>query len=272
MKLTAEIGDVLYNVDTESAVDISIPVDFDGAQPNLYDVPPASAQALSDGSLKGDTREGGSCNFSEIRIIPHCNGTHTECIGHLTNERLHIVDLLGDSLFPCLLASVSPVAASDTAETTLDSLAPENLVVTRQEIEHHLRRVPLEFRQCLVVRTFPNHQPKRFEQYGSGGSPFFSRAAIRALVEHDVRHLVTDLPSIDPLDDRGKMFSHRIFWGIPEDGHEITERSDVYRTITELVYIPDSVQDGPYLISLQIAPFMGDAAPSRPILYPLEII
>jgi len=272
MKITAEIGDVLYRVDIESGMDISVPLNFDGAQPNLYDVPTASARAFKDRSFTGDTREGGSCNFSEIRLVPHCNGTHTECIGHLTDERLNIVDLLNESLLPCVLASVSPVAASDTAETALDSLSPENLVITRQDIETHLRRVPVEFRGCLVVRTFPNHQSKQTQRYGSGGAAFFSRAAIRALLEHNVRHLVTDLPSIDPLDDGGKMFAHRIFWGIDDGVHEITERSDVHRTITELVYIPDSVPDGQYLLNLQIAPFYGDATPSRPILYPVEIV
>ena len=232
----------------------------------------ASAKAFSDGSTIGDTREGGSCNYSDVSMIPHCNGTHTECIGHLTHERINLVDMMRDSLIPCVLASASPVGASDTAETALDSLSPENLVVTRQDLENHLRRAPTEFRGCLVVRTFPNHQSKRFQQYGSSGSAFFSRASIRALVEHDVRHLITDLPSIDPLDDGGKMFAHRIFWGIAEDGFEVTDRSDVYRTITELVYIPDSVEDGTYVINLQIAPFRGDAAPSRPILYPVEIV
>lgn len=272
MKITAQISDVLYRVDIERGIDISIPIDFDGPQPNLYDVPTASAGTFSDGSVSGDTREGGSCNVTEVRIIPHCNGTHTECIGHLTNKRLNILDLLHDTLIPCLLASVSPIAASDTAETVLDSLSPENLVVTRQDIEYHLRRVPVEFRGCLVVRTFPNHQSKRFQHYGSGGAAFFSSAAVKALLDHDVRHLVTDLPSIDPLDDGGKMLSHRIFWGIEKGCHDVTDRSDIHRTITELVYIPDSVKDGPYLLNLQVAPFMGEATPSRPILYPVEIV
>ena len=277
MDLTAEIGDVLYRVDIDSGIDISVSLDFGGAQPNLYDVPAAGARAYGVGSSIpsqniGDTRAGGNCNFSELNLIPHCNGTHTECIGHLTDERLHVLELLNDTFIPCVLASVSPVAASDTAETALDALSPENLVVTRQDIENHLRRTPQEFRGCIVVRTFPNHLSKRFQQYGKGGAAFFSRASIKALLDHNVRHLITDLPSIDPLDDGGKMVSHRLFWGIEEGRHEVTDRSDINRTITELVYIPDFVADGVYILSLQIAPFRGDAAPSRPILYPLEII
>jgi arylformamidase len=272
MKLTAEIGDVLYDVSLNAGTDISIPVNFDGNQPNLYGVPPATAVPYKNDFFNGNTAEGGSCNVAAVRIIPHCNGTHTECMGHLTHEKMAIIDVLKPGLVPCVVMSVSPVGAADTAETALDGLSPENLVVTRQEVEKHLRRVSAEFRQCVVVRTFPNHQSKRFEHYGDHGAAFFSRAAIQAMLDYGVQHLVTDLPSIDPLDDGGIMMAHRLFWGIRENSHEQTERSDIRRTITELVYIPDSVVDGQYVIDLQIAPLRSDASPSRPVLYPVEMI
>jgi hypothetical protein len=40
-------------------------------------------------------------------------------------------------------------------------------------------------------------------------------------------------------------------------------------TVTELAFIDDAIPDGPYLLNLQVAPFVADAAPSRPILLPL---
>jgi arylformamidase len=40
-------------------------------------------------------------------------------------------------------------------------------------------------------------------------------------------------------------------------------------TVTELAFIDDSIADGQYLLNLQVAPFVADAAPSRPILLPL---
>jgi hypothetical protein len=43
----------------------------------------------------------------------------------------------------------------------------------------------------------------------------------------------------------------------------------VNKTITEMIYVRDEVADGLYLLNLQIAPFVSDAAPSRPLLYPL---
>ena len=40
-------------------------------------------------------------------------------------------------------------------------------------------------------------------------------------------------------------------------------------SITEMVYVPNSTADGVYLLSLQVAPILLDAAPSRPVLFPL---
>jgi hypothetical protein len=40
-------------------------------------------------------------------------------------------------------------------------------------------------------------------------------------------------------------------------------------TITELIYVPDTVLDGCFLLNLQIASFENDASPSKPVLYAL---
>jgi hypothetical protein len=37
-----------------------------------------------------------------------------------------------------------------------------------------------------------------------------------------------------------------------------------------MVFVPNQLEDGIYALSLQIAPFVTDAAPSRPLLFPLE--
>ncbi len=38
-------------------------------------------------------------------------------------------------------------------------------------------------------------------------------------------------------------------------------------TISELIYVPNSIKDGAYLLNLQIALFRNDASPCKPILY-----
>jgi len=83
--------------------------------------------------------------------------------------------------------------------------------------------------------------------------------------------LLTDLPSMDKEDDGGHLIAHRAFWGLsagetdpPEDRSTLTRR-----TITELVRAPAALLDGAALLNLQVAPIALDAAPSRPVFYPL---
>ena len=40
--------------------------------------------------------------------------------------------------------------------------------------------------------------------------------------------------------------------------------------MTELIYVPEEIPDGRYLLNLQIADFTSDAAPSRPVLFRLD--
>ena len=82
-----------------------------------------------------------------------------------------------------------------------------------------------------------------------------------------VKHLLVDTPSIDRLFDEGKLSNHRIFWNVEPESFELSERSLTNNTITEMIFVPEFVEDGVYLLNLQIAAFQSDASPSRPILF-----
>jgi hypothetical protein len=75
------------------------------------------------------------------------------------------------------------------------------------------------------------------------------------------------MPSIDRIYDEGKLSNHRIFWNVEPGSFELKEDSRLNNTITELIYVPNEVEDGEYLLNLQIAPFASDAAPSRPVIF-----
>src|SRR3954465_7746792 len=112
MPQTIDINGVVYRTRPDDAIDISIPLRFNGPQPNAFGVEPASSTACQYGDLVGDTRRGGSCNFEQITLIPHCNGTHTECVGHITNERISIRGCLVDVFISAGLISVEPTRAT----------------------------------------------------------------------------------------------------------------------------------------------------------------
>jgi hypothetical protein len=88
MIVSLQIKDKNFKIDSSKPLEISIPLDFYGLQPNAYDVSKAVSIPCEAENLIGDTRRGGSCNFEQITLIPHCNGTHTECVGHITDERI----------------------------------------------------------------------------------------------------------------------------------------------------------------------------------------
>src|SRR5690349_19484380 len=124
--------------------DISIPLRFNEPQPNAYGVEPATAEPVRAGSLVGDTRQGGSVNFEKYTFIPHCNGTHTECVGHITDERISVRECLQDVLVPALLVTVEPERSGDDLVITKESLL-------RRNADRNVR-VP----SALITRTLPN--------------------------------------------------------------------------------------------------------------------
>jgi len=265
MIISIKNGARTFEID-DRPIDISIPLRFNGEQPNAYGVEKASAHACESGDLVGDTRRGGSCNFEQYKLIPHCNGTHTECVGHITNERISVRDCLRDVFIPAVLISVTPVNEGDNDLMISKGLIEKGL----REIENPKSQIPNPKSGsgfALVIRTLPNDDSKLTRVYLDDIPPYFTTEAMEYIVELGIRHLLVDMPSIDRIYDEGKLANHRIFWNVEPGSFELNENTRVNNTITELIYVPNKVTDGNYLLNLQIAPFDSDAAPSRPILF-----
>ena len=80
------------------------------------------------------------------------------------------------------------------------------------------------------------------------------------------------MPSIDKMYDDGQLSNHHIFWQVVPNSRLLNDESRLDRTITEMIYVDKTIVDGLYCLNLQIPAFELDAAPSRPILYPLTKI
>jgi hypothetical protein len=227
-------------------------------------------------------------NFEQVKFIPHCNGTHTECVGHITRKRISIRDSLKDAFILATLVSVEPENALETSETYAIELKETDNLITRKALENALRLVRTRSgsdvvkpetsdeiknppaTDSLIIRTLPNDESKKSRAYSDQNiPPFFSIEAMEFIVEQGVKHLLVDLPSIDRIFDEGKLANHRMFWNVEQGAFETNEKSRINNTITELIFAADAIADGNYLLNLQIAPFASDAAPSRPILFRL---
>lgn len=59
--------------------------------------------------------------------------------------------------------------------------------------------------------------------------------------------------------------AHHAFWQYPAQTRHGA-------TITELIFVPDEVHDGLYLLNIQVTSLELDASPSKPVLYQLSPI
>ena len=236
------------------SVDLSIPLDPHGPQPSAYGAPAATARPYAGDGFTLDTRLGGSCNCEVIEFTPHCNGTHTESVGHITRERFPLSAVPLPVFIPCWLISVQPHGREIRAEA----------------IERATASAPQESLQALVVRTLPNDANKRTRRWENDTTPYFAPEALAAIRARGVQHLLVDLPSLDPLNDGGALAAHRVFWDVPPGSQELPGEEARRRTVTEMIFVPDTVPDGRYLLTIQTPHIASDAVPSRPLLFFLD--
>jgi len=257
-------------VDLDNPLDISIPMIFNGPQPSSYNVKAASSKPYEVGNFIGDTRLGGSCNFEELNLISHCNGTHTECVGHISDERISIHNTLKSSFFPAMVITVQPVSPKQTHESYDPELNSEDMLITSAAVTEAVNRFDKIFSIALMIRTIPNDDSKLSRKYMDKQAPFFTLEAAKAISEMGVEHLLVDMPSVDRAFDEGKLRVHHVFWSVENGSHDVNKQNHSLKTITEMIYVHESIPDGEYLLNLQIAPFVSDASPSRPLIFNIQ--
>lgn len=268
MEIAAFVGKKHYTVDMKNPHDISIPVRFDNTSLSAFGAPAAYRDAYTTEGFIGDVSKGGSCNCDMLHFSPHLHGTHTECVGHITNTPLHVHNFVQEGLIPATVITVTP--NNKGSDLYIPKRRPHDLLISKDMIFRALLGCEASFLEALVIRTLPNDTSKTTRTYGKDIPPFFSIEAISYLVSYGVKHLLVDIPSVDRLDDEGKLTIHHQFWGVEEGSHTVNASAPSTKTITELIYVPEHVDDGIYMLSLQVAPFASDAAPSRPILYEVK--
>lgn len=107
---------------------------------------------------------------------------------------------------------------------------------------------------------------KKHAKYSNTNPPYLAAEAAVFLREKGIKHLLIDLPSVDKEKDEGKLLAHKAFWNV-KDIDQVNADAQFDATITEMIYVPNEVVDGFYLLNLQLASFVNDASPSKPILY-----
>lgn len=239
------IQNKLFSVDLTKPIDLSIPLRAGKENVNAFHIPPAEFSPFRMGGFVGDVTQGGACNVFDVKFNPHGNGTHTETVGHITKENYPIYKQLKRFFFTACVVSIA------AEEKDGDQ------VITAAQLKKALGDNRPE---ALVIRTLPNSTAKLNFQY-SGTNPVYLHHEAAALVfEYGIEHLLVDFPSVDREEDGGKLLAHKAFWNL---SGPIRENA----TITEMIFVPDEVADGWYLLNLQTASFDNDASPSKPVLF-----
>jgi len=246
-----EFKGVTFRASGDAEVDLSIAMG-DGHGSRAWYVDFMQLQVVRANGFLGSVAEGGAVNFRDVQFNPHGNGTHTECLGHISPEAHSVNRLIFPVLMPCIIVSVFPEARNGDAVITASELD--------QSTSEHWN-VDSELPPAIIIRTLPNATSKRGRNWSNTNPPYFDRESMDWLVERRVDHLLVDLPSVDREVDGGALEAHHAFWTYPESPRH-------QATITELVYAPDSLPDGRHLLNLQTAAFDMDATPSRPVVIP----
>ncbi len=267
MKLEFHLAEQAYAVNLAAPIDLAIALHFNGAQPCFFEAPAATAQPFASGGFIGDTQQGGSSNVATVTLTPHCNGTHTECVGHLANQRISLESVLREAFIPATLITVTPQPAAACRDTYLPPIQKEDLLITHDQLSSALPRNAGAFLRGLILRTLPNAPAKTTRRYAQQLPAYFSIEAMQLVTRLGVQHLLVDLPSVDRTFDEGRLTSHRLFWDVPPESHDVDPTRHSVKTITEMIYVDTAVPDGFYLLNLQIPRFVAEAAPSRPLIF-----
>ena len=241
-----------YRIDLEKPIDLSLPLHNGEQQVRAWYVDPVRMEPVLWKGAPCTVKDGAPTNFRNVIFNPHGHGTHTESVGHIDPDITPIGPMLDRYFFVASLISVRPEERR-AADGKLDRVI--TLALLRELIGD---RAP----EALVIRTLPNDAAKRERDWSHTDPPYLGASAATWLRSIGVQHLLLDLPSVDREEDDGALAAHHAFWDHPKS-------HDRKRTISELLFIPDEVRDGPYLLELQVPNFMNDAAPSRPVLYAL---
>ena len=247
MKTTIEHRNTTFKIDLSKPIDISMPLRGTPKNVTAWYVNPPKFSPVMENGFVGDVNLGGAVNFRNIFFNPHGHGTHTECVGHISKEQHTINDCLKQFTFYAKLVTITPYNVDGDS------------VIMLEQVEKLWENNDAD---AIIIRTLPNGTDKLEKQYSNTNPTYIHHKAMQYLVDNGVQHLLIDTPSVDREQDDGKLIAHHIFWNYPNNPK--TEK-----TITELIYVDNTIIDGFYILQFQIASFENDASPSKPTLYTL---
>lgn len=245
MHISIEFNGRGYSADLANGISLASPLGDSAKEYRAWSVPPVKLSPVTSGEWVGSVKEGASVNFYDVTINPHGNGTHTECQGHIRAAHQSLNRSLKGFHFICRFIRLTPKEKSGEQVISLEALQ---------------KKWQPQGESALIIAT--GNYPAGHD-FTNSNPPYFDPALLSYIRGEGILHFLTDLPSVDKEDDGGLLKSHKAFW--PEDNPQSEQA-----TISEMLMIPPATEEGLYLLNLQVPALENDAAPSRPVIYPLS--
>ena len=157
MKATLDINNRQITVDLSNPLDISIKLRNTEKNPEAWYLELPKIEPVKIGEWVAKVSEGASINFNNINFNPHAHGTHTECVGHISEEFYSVNDALKQFFFLAEVITVAPETKS------------EDLVISAKQIKKSLvGKTP----EAVVIRTLPNTKSKKSRKHSNTNWPY----------------------------------------------------------------------------------------------------
>ena len=162
MKTIIDINTKKYTVDLSKPLDISMPIRGSKDNANAWYIEEPKIEPAQIGEWTASVKKGASINFNNIQFNPHAHGTHTECVGHITEKFYSINKCLKQFFFKAELITVAPEKID------------EDYVISKSQLKFLLKQRKPE---ALVIRTMPNTKDKLTRQYSNTNWPYLTEDA-----------------------------------------------------------------------------------------------
>ncbi|MGB3606131.1 cyclase family protein, partial [Psychroserpens sp.] len=177
-------------IDLSKPLDISIPMRASKSNVNAWYIDEPKIEPVQFDENIMTVAQGAAVNFNTIEFNPHAHGTHTECVGHITEEFHSVNQNLKQFFFVAEVVTVAPEKLM------------KDTVISKKQLQFALGN---KKRDAIVIRTIPNLTDKLSRQHSHTNWTYLKQDAAEFLVKKGIKHLLIDLPSVDREEDGGEL-------------------------------------------------------------------
>ena len=113
MKAVINVNSRTYSIFIDQPLDISIPLRAEKKNVNAWYQDQPKIEPVETEDWIGSVAQGADVNFNNIFFNPHAHGTHTECVGHITEKPLSVNKCLKQFFFVAEVVTVAPEKKGD---------------------------------------------------------------------------------------------------------------------------------------------------------------